>query len=172
MSDPPITTQDSVARLIRAAGRRESPPAETYERALSAATDVWQKKVSQRRRRMMLGVAAGIAALAVSFGAAIRLLESPHIAPAPVASVARVIGSARRASARLQVCNRHAFRGISSGADFREPSLLVVSHEYVKRSSLLPHRTFTSTATRVRRRPHVNNRTSRGFALVISAETR
>src|SRR5688500_6901257 len=95
MTDPPITTQDSVARLIRAAGRRELPPPETYERALSDATDVWQKKVSQRRRRMMLSVAAGIAALAVSFGAAIRLLESPQIASAPVASVVRVIGSVR-----------------------------------------------------------------------------
>lgn len=95
MTDQPITTQDSVARLIRAAGRRELPPAEAYERALNAATDAWQKKVSQRRRRMMLSVAAGIAALAVSLAAAVRWFESPHIAPAPVASVVRVIGSVR-----------------------------------------------------------------------------
>src|SRR5687767_13539651 len=95
MTDPPTRTQDSGACPIRAAGGRALPPAETYERALSAATDVWQKKVSQRRRRMMLGVAAGIAALVVSFGAAIRLLESPQIAAAPVASVVRVIGSVR-----------------------------------------------------------------------------
>lgn len=95
MTDQPITTQDSVARLIRAAGRRELPPAEGYERALNAATDVWQNKVRNRRRRTVLGLAAGIAMLAVSIGTAIRLLESPGIAPEPVASVVRVIGSVR-----------------------------------------------------------------------------
>ena len=81
MTDQPTPTQDSVARLIRAAGRRELPPAAAYERALNAATDVWQNKIRNRRRRMMLGLAAGIAALAVSIGTAIRLLESPRIAP-------------------------------------------------------------------------------------------
>jgi ferric-dicitrate binding protein FerR (iron transport regulator) len=95
MNDRPTPTPDSVARLIRAAGRRELPPAEAYERALNAATDVWQNRVRNRRRRMMLGLAAGIAVLVVSVGTAIRLLESPRIAPEPVASVVRVIGSVR-----------------------------------------------------------------------------
>jgi ferric-dicitrate binding protein FerR (iron transport regulator) len=98
MTDQLIPTQDSVARLIRAAGRRESPPAEAYERTLNAATNVWQNKLRNRRRRMMLGLAAGIAAFAVSIGTAIRLLESPRIAPEPVASVVRVIGSVRARS--------------------------------------------------------------------------
>src|SRR5687768_9166114 len=99
MTDPLTPSQDSVARLIRAAGRRELPPTEAYERALNAATDVWQKKLRNRRRRMMLGLAAGIAALAVSLGGALRLLESSRIAPEPVASVVGVIGSVRARAA-------------------------------------------------------------------------
>lgn len=99
MTDQLTPAQDSVARLIRAAGRRESPPAEAYEHTLNAATNVWQKKLRNRRRRLMLGLAAGIAALAVSLGAAIHLFETPRIAPEPVASVVRVIGSVRARSA-------------------------------------------------------------------------
>jgi len=112
MSDQPITTQDRLARLIRAAGRRELPPAEAYERALNAATEVWQKKVRHRRRRTMLGLAAGIAALAVGLGAAIRSLESPPIASEPVASVVRVIGSVR---ARAVDARDWTFVGEDSG---------------------------------------------------------
>lgn len=99
MTDQPATTQDPLARLIRAAGRRELPPAEAYERALNAATEVWQRKVRHRRRRTVLSLAAGIAALVVGFGAVMRSREPLPISPEPVASVARVIGSVRARSA-------------------------------------------------------------------------
>jgi ferric-dicitrate binding protein FerR (iron transport regulator) len=99
MSDQPATTQDPLARLIRAAGRRELPPAEAYERALNAATRAWQRKVRHRRRRTVLAFAAGIAALVVGFGAAMRSRESPPLSLEPVASVVRVIGSVRARSA-------------------------------------------------------------------------
>lgn len=112
MSDHPITTQDPVARLIRAAGRRESPPAEAYERILNAATEVWQKKVRHRRQCTVLSLAAGIAALAVGLGAAIRSLESPSITPELVAGVVRVIGSVR---ARTADAEDWTFVGEDSG---------------------------------------------------------
>lgn len=99
MSDQPTIAQDPVERLIRAAGRRELPPAAAYERALYAATDVWQQKVRQRRRRTFLSAAAGITALALGLGVAMRSLESPSPVPEPVASVVRVIGSVRARSA-------------------------------------------------------------------------
>ncbi|HEY0686535.1 MAG TPA: FecR domain-containing protein [Steroidobacter sp.] len=102
MSDQPSTAQDPVERLIRAAGRRELPPAQAYERALYAATDVWQQKVRHRRRRTFLSLAACVTALAVGIGVAMRSLESPTTASEPVASVVRVIGSVqvRTADAR------------------------------------------------------------------------
>lgn len=112
MTDQPTTTQDALARLIRAAGRRESPPAEAYERAWNAATEVWQNKVRHRRRRTVLSLAAGIAALAIGLGAAMRSLESPPIAPEPVASVVRVIGSVR---ARAADARDWTFVGEDSG---------------------------------------------------------
>jgi len=99
MTDQPATTQDPLARLIRAAGRRELPPPEAYERALHAATDVWQRKVRQRRRRVVLSLAAGVAALIIGVGTAMRSRESPPVAAEPVASVVRVIGSVRARSA-------------------------------------------------------------------------
>ena len=113
MTDQPTTaTQDPMERLIRAAGRRESPPAEAYERALSLATDVWRKKVRHRRRRTMLSLAAGIAALAVGIGVAIRSFDSPPGAPEPVASVVSVIGSVR---ARAAGARDWTFVGEDSG---------------------------------------------------------
>lgn len=99
MTDQSTPTQDPLARLICAAGRREMPAAEAYERALNAATEAWQRKVYQRRRRTLLSLAAGIAALVVGFGAVMRSLESPPASAEPAASVVRVIGSVRARAA-------------------------------------------------------------------------
>lgn len=87
---------DIVASLIQAAGRRTDPPADAYQQVLAAATEAFRGKVAERRGRnwMLLAAAAGVAALAVAF----LLQWNLNTAQTPVARVARVIGTAERAT--------------------------------------------------------------------------
>lgn len=92
MSEPNGPSQDALGHLVRTAGRRETPPMQAYERALTAATEVWQARVRRRRWRTAFTLAAGIAALAVG---AVIALRSPDL-PAPAAEpiqIAHVIGA-------------------------------------------------------------------------------
>ena len=95
MNQPINPSHDSLARLVQAGGRREMPTAEAYERALSAATDVWQATLRRRRWRGAFAAAAGVAALAIGAAIALRSLDSPAPPAEPVAQIARVIGAAR-----------------------------------------------------------------------------
>src|SRR5687768_775091 len=84
---------DPLAHLIHAAGRREVPPAQAYERALAAATQTWQAKLRRNRWRKSVSLAAGIAALGVSAGIALYSFKSAPVPAETVANVARVIGT-------------------------------------------------------------------------------
>jgi ferric-dicitrate binding protein FerR (iron transport regulator) len=95
MNQPIDPLQDSLARLVQAGGRREMPSAQAYERALTAATDVWQATVSRHRWRRAFAAAASIAVLAVGAAITLRSLDSPAPPAEPVARIARVIGAVR-----------------------------------------------------------------------------
>jgi ferric-dicitrate binding protein FerR (iron transport regulator) len=57
---------DPLARLIRAAGRRTEPPEEHRDQVLAAARRAWLDKVSSRRRRRWLALAASLGLLVAS----------------------------------------------------------------------------------------------------------
>lgn len=95
MSDPSHASQDPLAHLIHVAGRREAPPAQTYERALAAATQSWQTTLRRHRWRRMTSLAAGIAVLGVGLGIAWYSLTSQDAVAQPVAKITRVIGAVR-----------------------------------------------------------------------------
>lgn len=82
---------DTLARLIRAAGRREQPPDEVYQRALAVATAAWRAKTRRRQRRVVGWMAAGAAAVTTG----VWLASVPQLTPAPpIARVERIIGTA------------------------------------------------------------------------------
>lgn len=85
---------DVLAQLIRAAGRRENPSSQMYERALKAATEVWRKKTQQRRQRRVL---VGSIAASVLIAMAAAGLFIGKTAPVPATAIAqfnRIIGVA------------------------------------------------------------------------------
>ncbi len=83
---------DMLAQLIRTAGRREDPPQHAYEQTLAAATDAYHTKIRSRRQRRLVGsMAAGLAVVA---SAALVLSNLPPRAPAQVAAIERIIGTA------------------------------------------------------------------------------
>ena len=81
---------DLVASLIRAAGRRIEPPAEAYQRVLTAATAAFREKAAKRRGRtwMLAAAAASVAAVGL-----LLLQWNGTSTQAQIATVARVIGS-------------------------------------------------------------------------------
>src|SRR5688572_13828888 len=89
---------DLVADLLRAAGRREAPPADTYTQTLEAATAAWRRKVGLRRRRRYVGWAAACLIAAGAAGVLIEdLLPGDTIV---VARVERAIGTVETRRAR------------------------------------------------------------------------
>jgi ferric-dicitrate binding protein FerR (iron transport regulator) len=76
-------SSDAVEQLVRAAGRREPPSADLYERTLQVATQAWETKVRRGRMRR-LSIAAASAMLAIMIGWQIMTSNSP---PTPVARI-------------------------------------------------------------------------------------
>lgn len=95
MTDSLQTSRDPLARLIHDAGRREAPPAEMYQRALRAATEVWQAKVRLRRSRNLVVLAACFVALAVGAALLVGSFDAPPATSTPIAHVDRVVGDVR-----------------------------------------------------------------------------
>lgn len=82
---------DSVAQLIRTAGRRTEPPAQAYAQTLAAATAAWDAKVRARRRRRTLHAIA--ASLVLASGVALLVSNLPREPAASVGRADRVIGT-------------------------------------------------------------------------------
>jgi len=121
MSDPPGTSHDSLAHLIEAAGRRETPPTHAYERALAATTQAWQAKVRSRRLRIAASLAAGVASLGIATFVSLRSLDSNQNTVEPIANVARVIGAVavRSANSRDWTSLREGGPPLPTGAALR-----------------------------------------------------
>lgn len=69
---------DTVAQLMRTAGRRADPPAAAYEQTLAAATAVWQAKLQRRRQRRVFGaIAASLVLASTTTLLVIRLQQEP-----------------------------------------------------------------------------------------------
>ncbi|HZF16171.1 MAG TPA: FecR family protein [Steroidobacteraceae bacterium] len=61
--DDAAARSDPLAEIVRAGGRRPTPPPDDYDQVLAAATASWQKAVSARRRRQWIGALAASAVL-------------------------------------------------------------------------------------------------------------
>ncbi len=88
---------DLVEQLMRAAGRREPPPAGAYERALEASLAAYQRKLISRRRRRAVRALAASLVLAAVIGAIVTNLPGPE--PAPLGRLERVAGLVEAGSA-------------------------------------------------------------------------
>ncbi|MEE8307823.1 MAG: FecR family protein, partial [Gammaproteobacteria bacterium] len=67
--NPIPSTDDDIAGVIRAAGRRPVPSDAAYEQVLGAATAAWETKVRERQRNAWVGrLAATVAAVGVGLG--------------------------------------------------------------------------------------------------------
>ncbi len=82
---------DTIARLLRAAGRRAGPPSDSHARVLAASHAVWSAGVRARRRRRWISVVAAAACVAV-IGVGIRLSQPEAVPSAPIARLDRAIG--------------------------------------------------------------------------------
>lgn len=78
---------DSLALLIRQAGRRPEPPAEAYQEILQATHDTWRGKVRARRRSRMAWSIAATLLLTAGVVGVVRWTAGPIVPPATVASV-------------------------------------------------------------------------------------
>jgi ferric-dicitrate binding protein FerR (iron transport regulator) len=95
MRDHPTPATDVLERLISAAGKREAPPAQAYERALAAATRSWQTQVRRGRWRVASTLAACVALATIGAVVALRSIDSPTAPPQAIANVSRMIGDVR-----------------------------------------------------------------------------
>ena len=82
---------DTVATLIRAAGRRAEPPMESYERVLGAATATWRAKVRRRSQwRILVAIAAS---LLLVISSALLIHDGPQAPQQMLGTTDRVIGT-------------------------------------------------------------------------------
>ena len=95
-SDPEASRDvDSVADLLRLAGRRPAVPPERTERAKTSLRDVWRETLRARSLRRRLQFLAAAAALAAGSWLALWRGRTPATPGSPIATVAAVSGSVR-----------------------------------------------------------------------------
>jgi hypothetical protein len=83
-------SDDPLAELIRAAGRRASPPREHYDTVYAAAREAWRDKLGARRsRRISYALAASVAIIA---GAAMLAQLLIPVTPQRVAVTQTILG--------------------------------------------------------------------------------
>jgi hypothetical protein len=92
MQDDADAQPDTLAELIRAAGRRQAPPEDAYRVTLAAATTLWRTRVrhGRQRRALLWAAAAGVVAI---MAAALLQWRLPAVPQAGVVRVARAIGT-------------------------------------------------------------------------------
>ncbi len=78
---------DALGRLIRQAGRRQTPPEAVYRDVLDAASGAWREKVSSRRRRRAAFAVAATILLGLATVGLIQRFPGSAPAPVPVAKV-------------------------------------------------------------------------------------
>ena len=88
-TDKPSSTGDPLAELIRAVGRRLTPPEEHYASVLAASRFAWQVKVRSRKRQRWLALAASIVIAGAAF-TVFQTLQSPE--RIPLARLALAVG--------------------------------------------------------------------------------
>lgn len=110
---------DTVAQLIRTAGRRADPPAQAYEQTLAAATAAWETKMRARGRRRMLGAIAASAVLAS--GVAFLVTNLPQQSAASAGRTDRIIGTveARSSAGRDWTTLRDELQSLPVGTHLR-----------------------------------------------------
>lgn len=82
---------DTVARLIRTAGRRADPPAEAYGQTLAVVTEAWRAKLRARRQRQLLVAIA--ASVVLTSGVVLLISNLPQEPAASVGRTDRIIGT-------------------------------------------------------------------------------
>lgn len=81
--------RDTLGALINTAGKRPAPPPDAYEQVFAAAHASWREKLQARaRRRLMLALAASLAAVSIGSGLFVGLGPSSQ---APVIASAGII---------------------------------------------------------------------------------
>ncbi len=88
---------DTVARLIRTAGRRADPPAEAFEQTLASATEAWRAKVRSRTQRQRFAAIA--ASLLIVVCVALLVNNRSPQPESPVARADRLVGTVEVRSA-------------------------------------------------------------------------
>jgi ferric-dicitrate binding protein FerR (iron transport regulator) len=82
-----------LAALLRRAGRRRAPPEEIAARIYERTHAVWREQLEAgKRRRWMVGLAAGAAVIVVGLGAMLHAIPAPAV---QVATIDEVSGGAR-----------------------------------------------------------------------------
>lgn len=108
---------DTVAQLIRSAGRRAGPPAAAYQRTLAAATATWQAKVRRRRRQRVFGAIA--ASLVLASTATLLATRLPR-EPAPIVGrTDRIIGTVELQTDGNWEALRNEVQSLAAGSHMR-----------------------------------------------------
>lgn len=88
---------DTVARLIRTAGRRADPPVEAFEQTLASATAAWRAKVKRRTQRQRFAAIA--ASLVAVVCVALLVNNRPPQPGSTIARADRLVGTVEVRSA-------------------------------------------------------------------------
>ena len=102
---------DPLAQIVRAAGRREAPPAAHYEQVFAATHAVWVRRMRQRRQRRWFAAAAATALLTTG---AVFILAWLNQATAPIGEMIAMHGTVERFDA-----DSDRWLAVDVGADTR-----------------------------------------------------
>jgi ferric-dicitrate binding protein FerR (iron transport regulator) len=76
-------SDDTIAALVRLAGRRPPVPEDAVRRVREAVHDEWMETIGRRRRTRWIGSAAAVAAAVVTIAVLRMMPSTPQLKPAP-----------------------------------------------------------------------------------------
>jgi ferric-dicitrate binding protein FerR (iron transport regulator) len=94
-------SDDTIAALVRLAGRRPAVPEDAARRVREAVHDEWMETIGRRRRTRWIGSAAAVAAAAVT----VVVLRMTPAAPQPQAAPQRVVVAGGQTNAAVVFAN-------------------------------------------------------------------